>query len=198
MFYDAIRNDHGFAVDPFKALIARPIGWLSTVSAEGVANLAPYSFFNAVSERPHYVVFGSSGYKDSLRNIEATGEFAMNVATYPIREAMNLSSSVVPSHVDEFALAGLTKAPCQLIKAPRVAESPANLECHLYKTMELPDNEGKVSNWLVVGRVIGIHIDDRFIENGRVNSNAMQMISRVGYAEYATIDDIWRMRRPDP
>ena len=198
MFYDAIHNNHGFAVDPFKALIARPIGWLSTISAEGVANLAPYSFFNAVSERPHYVAFGSSGYKDSLRNIEATGEFAVNVATYPIREAMNMSSSVVPSHVDEFALAGLTKAPCQLIKAPRVAESPANLECRLHKTMELPDDEGKVSNWLVVGRVIGIHIDDRFIENGRVNSNAMQMISRLGYAEYATIDDVWRMRRPDP
>ena len=198
MFYDAIRNEHGFAVDPFKALIARPIGWLSTLSAEGVANLAPYSFFNAVSERPHYVVFGSSGYKDSLRNIEATGEFAVNVATYSIREAMNMSSSVVPSHVDEFALAGLTKAPCQLIKAPRVAESPANLECRLHKTMELPDDEGKVSNWLVVGRVIGIHIADQFIENGRVNSRAMQMISRLGYAEYATIDDVWRMRRPDP
>ena len=198
MFYDAIRNDHGFAVDPFKALVARPIGWLSTLSAEGVANLAPYSFFNAVSERPHYVAFGSTGYKDSLRNIEATGEFAVNVATYAIREAMNMSSSVVPSHVDEFVLAGLTKAPCQLIKAPRVAESPANFECRLHKTIELPDDEGKVSNWLVVGRVIGVHIDDRFIENGRVNSNAMQMISRVGYAEYATIDDIWRMRRPDP
>ncbi len=198
MFYDAIRNDHGFAVDPFKSLVARPIGWLSTLSAEGVANLAPYSFFNTVSERPHYVVFGSTGYKDSLRNIEATGEFAVNVATYSIREAMNMSSSVVPSHVDEFVLAGLTKAPCQLIKAPRVAESPANLECRLFKTMELPDDEGKVSNWLVVGRVIGVHIDDRFIENGRVNSNAMQMISRLGYAEYATIDDVWRMRRPDP
>lgn len=198
MFYDAIRNDHGFAVDPFKALVARPIGWLSTISTEGVANLAPYSFFNIVSERPHYVVFGSTGYKDSLRNIEATGEFAVNVATFAIREAMNMSSSVVPSHVDEFVLAGLTKAPCQLIKAPRVADSPANFECRLHRTIELPDDEGRVSNWLVVGRVIGVHIDDRFIENGRVNSNAMQMISRVGYAEYATIDDIWRMRRPDP
>src|SRR6185503_2483204 len=153
MFYDAIRNNHGFAVDPFKALVARPIGWLSTLSEEGVANLAPYSFFNIVSERPHYVVFGSTGYKDSLRNIEATGEFAVNVATYPIREAMNMSSSVVPSHVDEFVLAGLTKAPCQLIKAPRVAESPANFECRLHRKIELPDDEGKVSNWLVVGRV---------------------------------------------
>jgi flavin reductase (DIM6/NTAB) family NADH-FMN oxidoreductase RutF len=196
MFYDAIRNDHGFEVDPLKALVARPIGWLSTLSADGVANLAPYSFFNIVSERPHYVIFGSSGYKDSLRNIETTGEFAVNVATYAIREAMNLSSSVVPPHVDEFALAGLTKAPCRLIKPSRVAESPANLECRLYKKIELPDDEGKVTNWLVVGRVIGVHIDDRFIENGRVNSGAMQMISRLGYAEYATINDVWRMRRP--
>jgi flavin reductase (DIM6/NTAB) family NADH-FMN oxidoreductase RutF len=196
MFYDAIRNDHGLEVDPFKALVARPIGWLSTLSADGVANLAPYSFFNIVSERPHYVVFGSTGYKDSLRNIEATGEFAVNVATYAIREAMNMSSAVVAAEVDEFALAGLTKTHCQFIKAPRVAESPACLECKLFKTIELPDDEGKVSNWLVVGRVVGIHIDDRYIENGRVNSGAMQMISRLGYAEYATIDDVWRMRRP--
>ena len=197
MFYDSIRNDHGFEVDPFKALVARPIGWLSTLSADGIANLAPYSFFNIVSERPHYVIFGSTGYKDSLRNIEATGEFAVNVATYAIREAMNMSSSRVASHVDEFALAGLTKAPCQLIKPPLVAESPANLECRLFTKIELPDDEGRVANWLVVGRVIGVHIDDRFIENGRVNSGAMQMISRIGYAEYATIDDVWRMRRPE-
>ena len=197
MFYDAIRNDHGFAVDPLKALAARPIGWLSTLSQDGVANLAPYSFFNLVSERPHYVAIGSSGFKDSLRNIQATGEFAVNVATFALREAMNRSSAVVPPQTDEFVLAGLTKAHCQFIKAPRVAESPACFECRMHKIMELPDDEGKVSNWLIVGRIIGIHIDDRFIEEGRVNSAAMQMINRLGYAEYATIDKVWRMRRPD-
>jgi flavin reductase (DIM6/NTAB) family NADH-FMN oxidoreductase RutF len=197
MFYDAVRNDHGFAVDPLKALVARPIGWLSTQSPDGVANLAPYSFFNIVSERPHYVAIGSSGFKDSLRNIKATGEFAVNVATFPLRAAMNLSSAVVQPHVDEFALAGLSKAQCQFIKAPRVAESPASLECRVHQIMELPDDEGKVANWLIIGRVIGIHIDDRYITDGRVNSGAMQMITRLGYAEYATVDDVWRMRRPE-
>jgi flavin reductase (DIM6/NTAB) family NADH-FMN oxidoreductase RutF len=197
MFYDAIRNNHGFAVDPLKALVARPIGWLSTLSQDGIANLAPYSFFNLVSERPHYVAIGSSGFKDSLRNIKGTGEFAVNVATFPLREAMNKSSAVVPPQVDEFVLAGLTKAHCQFIKAPRVAESPANLECRVHEVMELPDDEGKVSNWLIVGRIVGVHIDDQYITDGRVNSGAMQMINRLGYAEYATIDDVWRMRRPE-
>ena len=197
MFYDATRNDHGFAVDPLKALVARPIGWLSTLSQDGIANLAPYSFFNIVSERPHYVAIGSSGFKDSLRNIKATGEFAVNVATFPLREAMNKSSAVVPPQVDEFVLAGLTKAHCQFIKVSRVAESPACLECRVHQIMELPDDEGRVSNWLIVGRIVGVHIDDQFIADGRVNSGAMQMITRLGYAEYATIDDVWRMRRPE-
>jgi flavin reductase (DIM6/NTAB) family NADH-FMN oxidoreductase RutF len=197
MFYDAVRNDHGFAADPLKALVVRPIGWLSTLSQEGMANLAPYSFFNLVSERPHYVAIGSSGFKDSLRNIRATGEFAVNVATFSLRDSMNASSASVSPQTDEFTLAGLNKAHCQFIKAPRVAESPACLECRLHQLVELPDDEGQVSNWLVVGRIIGIPIDDRYIENGRVNSQAMQMIARLGYAEYTTINDVWRMRRPD-
>jgi flavin reductase (DIM6/NTAB) family NADH-FMN oxidoreductase RutF len=197
MFYDAVRNNHGFAVDPLKALVARPVGWLSTRSPDGIANLAPYSFFNIVSERPHYVVIGSTGYKDSLRNIQSTGEFAVNVATFPLREAMNMSSAIVPPSIDEFVLAGLTKAHCQFIKAPRVAESPACLECRLHQIQELPDDEGRISNWLVIGRVIGVHIDDRYIEEERVNSQAMQMITRLGYAEYATIENVWRMRRPE-
>ncbi len=198
MFYDAIRNDHGFDVDPFKAIVVpRPIGWISSVSATGAANLAPYSFFNAFSERPHYVAFGSSGHKDSLSNVEATGEFAVNMATFALREAMNRSSAIVPADVDEFGLAGLTKAPCQLIKAPRVVESPACLECRLFRIMELPDDAGKVSNWMIVGRVVGVHIADQFIENGRVNVAAMQPIARLGYAEYATVTETWRMRRPD-
>ncbi len=197
MFYDAVGNTHGFAVDPLKALVARPVGWLSTQSPDGIANLAPYSFFNIVSERPHYVVIGSTGFKDSLRNIQDTGEFAVNVATFALREAMNKSSAKVAPAVDEFALAGLAKAHCQFIKAPRVAASPACLECKLYQIQELPDDEGKVSNWLVIGRVIGVHIDDRYIHEGRVDSDAMQMIVRLGYAEYATIENVWRMRRPD-
>jgi flavin reductase (DIM6/NTAB) family NADH-FMN oxidoreductase RutF len=197
MFYDAIRNDHGFEFDPFKAIVApRPIGWISSLSAEGVANLAPYSFFNAFSEEPFYVAFGSGPRKDSLHNIEATDEFAVNLATFDIREQMNMSSAVVDPHVDEFELARLTKAQCRMIRAPRVAESPVCLECKLHQVVELPDDEGKVENYLTIGRVIGIHIDDRFINNGRVDTAAMRPIARLGYSEYTTVETAWRMRRP--
>lgn len=198
MFYDAIRNDHGFAVDPFKAIVVpRPVGWISTVSEDGINNLAPYSFFNAFADAPNYVAFGSGGRKDSLRNVEATGVFAINLATFDLREAMNASSANVPPHVDEFKLAGLTAEPCRLIKCARVGESPVVLECRHFKTMDLPDDEGQVQDYLVVGRVIGVHIDDRFIENGRVNTAAMKPIARLGYSEYATVETAWRMRRPD-
>ncbi|WP_421695233.1 flavin reductase family protein [Aestuariivirga sp.] len=196
MFYDAVKNDHGFQYDPFKAIVApRPIGWISSLSADGQANLAPYSYFNAFSQSPHYVAFGSGPRKDSLRNIEATGEFAFNLATYPLREQMNASSAHVA--VDEFELTGLTKAPCRLISPPRVAESPACLECRLFQVVPLPDDAGHVENFMVIGRVLGIHIDDRFIHDGRVDTAAMQPLARLGYSEYATVTQAWRMRRPD-
>ncbi len=198
MFYDAVRNDHGFANDPFKALVApRPVGWISTLSETGTANLAPYSYFNAFSQGPHYVAFGSGDYKDTIRNVDATREFAVNLVSFALRQDMNRSSAGVASHVDEFELAGIEKAPCQFIKAPRVAKSPACLECRLHQIMELPDDEGQVANWLVVGRVIGIHIDDQFIESGRVNTAAMNLVARLGYSEYATVTEAWRMRRPE-
>jgi flavin reductase (DIM6/NTAB) family NADH-FMN oxidoreductase RutF len=198
MFYDAIANKHGFPNDPFKALVApRPIGWISTLSPKGIANLAPYSFFNAMSERPFYVVFGSNGRKHSVSNIEATDEFAVNLATWDLREAVNTSSARVAEDVDEFELAGLKKAPCRLINCPRVAASPAALECRLFKIVELPGDNGAAGDFLTVGRVVGIHIDDRFIDDGRVNTAAMQLIARLGYSEYATVSEAWRMRRPD-
>jgi len=197
MFYDAVKNDHGFQYDPFKALVApRPIGWISTVSAAGVANLAPYSFFNAMSDNPHYVAFGAGKAKDSQANIEATGEFAVNLATWDLREAMNASSATVNPDVDEFDLAGLAKAPCRLIRPSRVAESPVCLECRLFKIVGLPDDAGTEPYALIIGRVVGIHIDDRFIEDGRVDTAAMRPIARMGYSEYATVTEAWRMRRP--
>ena len=146
MFYDAVKNDHGFQNDPFKAIVApRPIGWISSLGPDGSANLAPYSFFNAVSESPHYVVFGSGaakGPKDSQRNAAASGEFAVNLATYDLREQMNASAASVPPDVDEFVLAGLAKAPCRIINAPRVAESPVCLECRVFQVVHLPDDQG--------------------------------------------------------
>lgn len=198
MFYDAIKNDHGFQYDPFKAIVApRPIAWISTLSPEGGNNLAPYSFFNAFSEDPHYVAFGSGGRKHTLSNVEATGEFAVNIATHALREAMNASSAKVGAHVDEFGLAGLTAAPCRFIRCARVGESPVTLECRHFQTLPLPGDDGHVEDWLVVGRVIGVHIDDRFIQDGRVNTAAYQPIARLGYAQYATIENAWTMRRPD-
>lgn len=196
MFYDAVKNDHGFQYDPFKAIVApRPIGWVSSLSAEGRANLAPYSYFNAFSQDPHYVAFGSGPRKDSLANIEATGEFAFSLATYDLREKMNATSAHVAA--DEFELAGLAKAPCRMIRVPRVAESPAALECRLFQVVPLPDDDGNADNFLVIGRVVGIHIDDRFIHDCRVDTAAMRPIARLGYSEYATVTEAWRMRRPD-
>ncbi len=197
MFYDAVTNDHGLPLDPFKALVApRPIAWISTVSAEGINNLSPYSYFNAFANNPSYVAFGSGGMKDTLRNIEATGEFAVNIVSFAQREAMNATSASVAGHVDEFRLAGLTPAPCRLIRPPRVGESPATLECRHFQTVPLPDDDGHVGDYLVVGRVVGIHIDDRYIVEGRVQTAAYHPIARLGYAEYATVEAAWRMRRP--
>ncbi|TMJ37321.1 MAG: flavin reductase family protein [Alphaproteobacteria bacterium] len=198
MHYDAIDNKHGLPNDPFKAIVApRPIGWISSMAKNGVPNLAPYSFFNAIAERPHYIVIGSSDMKDSLTNIEATGEFVVNLATYELREPMNISSSRVAPDIDEFKLAGLTQAPSRFVTPPRIKESPAALECKLFQIVPLPDDNGDAGQWAIIGRVVGIYIDDRFIHNGRVDTAAMKPIARMGYSEYATVEKAWSMRRPD-
>ncbi len=196
MYYDTISNAHGLPLDPFKALVApRPVAWVSTVNASGQANLAPYSFFNAFSENPFYLGIGSSGYKHTLANIEATRCFAVNLVTQELVEAMNRTSAHVADDVDEFELAALTKAPCTKIQVPRVAASPACFECTLHTVLPLPDDAGDAHGFLIVGRVVGIHIDDRFIINGRVNTAGMSLVARLGYSEYATVTEAWRMRR---
>jgi flavin reductase (DIM6/NTAB) family NADH-FMN oxidoreductase RutF len=203
MFYDAVKNDHGLPNDPFKALVVpRPIGWISSLTPDGTANLAPYSYFNAFAQQPHYIAYGSGenrrgGPKDSLNNIEAAGEFVLNLATWELREAMNASSAHVEPGIDEFDLAGLTKAPARLVKPPRVAESPVAFECRHYRTVPLPGDDGSEDNHLVIGRVVGVHIDDRFIEDGRVNTAAMRPLARLGYSEYTVVKEVFRMRRPD-
>lgn len=197
MFYDAIRNDHGLPLDPIKAIVApRPIGWISSRSATGADNLAPYSFFNIFAENPHYVGFGSSGFKHSLANIQSTKVFAVNIATFPQREAMNASSATVGEGIDEFALAGLEKEECRLIACARVKPAPAALECRMHQVIPLPDDSGAVDNWLVLGRVVGVHIDDAFIRDGRVDTAGLQLIGRLGYADYVTASPLWRMKRP--
>ncbi len=198
MLYDATRNDHGLAIDPFKAVIVpRPIGWISSLGADGNVNLAPYSFFNAMSEKPAYVVFGSGGRKDSLRNIEETGEFVCNLATWDLREAVNATSATVERAVDEFELAGLGKAESRFVRPPRVAETPVAFECVYEQTIRPAAHDATSGYAIVLGRVVGVYIDDAFIHEGRVDTAAMKPIARLGYSEYAVIDEVFRMRRPD-
>ncbi len=197
MFYETGENNHGLPHDPFKALVApRPIGWISSLGPGGVVNLAPYSFFNAISDRPPFVMFSSSGRKDSVRNIEASGEFVCSLATYELKDQMNKTSAMVGPEVDEMALAGLTPAPCKLVKPPRVAESPAAFECKYYKTLSLPGLDGLEGNLVVIGEVIGIHIDDAAITDGRVDSARLRPIARLGYMDYAVVDAVFSMDRP--
>jgi flavin reductase (DIM6/NTAB) family NADH-FMN oxidoreductase RutF len=202
MHYDTARNQHGLKHDPFKALVApRPVGWIGTRSPEGRHNLAPYSFFNAVSDRPPMVMFSSGGFKDSLRNVLATGEFTCSVATFPLREAMNMSSAAVAPGVDEFALAGLTAADSPYVKAPFVAEAPAALACTLWQTLELPSHrEGVPSTYtLVIGRVVGIHIrDDVITPDGLYPTAALQPLARMGYMDFSMVtpEATFTMNRP--
>ena len=198
MFYDAVKNDHGLPYDPFKAIVApRPIGWITAMSAKGEINLAPYSYFNAVSNRPNVVMFSSEGRKDSVAFIEETREFVCSLTTWDLREEMNATSAPLARGVNEMERAGLKAAPSRLVKPPRVADSPCALECKLLKIVGLDDIEGNhTDRQIVFGQVVGVHIDDRFIVDGRLDTAAMKPISRCGYDEYAVFDSVFTMSRP--
>jgi flavin reductase (DIM6/NTAB) family NADH-FMN oxidoreductase RutF len=200
MFYETSTNAHGLPHDPFKAIVTpRPIGWITAMSAKGEVNLSPYSFFNAISERPPMVAFSSAGKKDALTFIEETGEFVCNLATYDLREQMNATSAVLPRGENEMAHAGLTPAPSRLVKPPRVADALAALECKWLQTVPLsPLGGGDPSYYLVIGQVVGIHIDDRYIVNGLVDTAAMRPIARSGYRDYfvATPETKFSITRP--
>ncbi len=201
MHYDATGRNHGLRHDPFKALVGpRPIGWVSTIGSDGIANLAPYSFFNAVSDRPPMLMFSSAGTKDSLRNIECCGEFTCSLATWALRDAMNMSSAAVAPRVDEFQLAGLTPAASIYVKPPRVAEAPAAFECRVWKTVPLPAPTGsKTPGYtVVIGLVVGIYIDDDFIRDGLVQTGHMRPIARLGYMDYSVVtpESMFSLNRP--
>ena len=198
MFYDARKNDHGLPHDPVKAIIApRPIGWITSMSAKGEINLAPYSFFNGVSSRPFVVMFSSEGRKDSLAFIIETREFVCNLATYDLREAMNKTSAPMARGVNEMEQAGLAAAPSRLVKPPRVAASPCALECQLLQIVPINDMDGRsIDCHVVFGQVIGVHIDDQFIRDGLVDTAAMKPIARCGYHNYAVVESQFRLARP--
>ncbi|NQV48564.1 MAG: flavin reductase family protein [Rhodospirillaceae bacterium] len=201
MFYE-INTPHGLPNDPFKACVApRPIGWISSLGIDGTPNLAPYSFFNAISGAPPMVMYASNGShahgpKDTVTNIEATGEFVVNVATWDLREQMNASSADLPPETDEFIHAGLTAAPSRLVKAPRVDESPINLECVHHQTIELPSDDPNTRNVMVIGRVVGVHIHDNVLVDGRIDVTLYRPLARLGYMDYAVVDKVFTMTRP--
>lgn len=201
MFYDARKpGTHGLPHDPFKAIVApRPIGWITSMSAAGEVNLAPYSWFNGVSSAPPTVMFSSELRKDSLTFIEETGEFVCNFATFALREQVNRSSAPFPRGVNEMERCSLEAAPSRLVKPPRVAAAPCALECRWLKTVPLADIEGRATDRHVVfGQVIGVHIDERFIRDGRLDTAAMQPIMRAGYDDYYGLSPEGRfgMKRP--
>lgn len=198
MFYETSHNRHGMSHDPFKAIVSpRPIGWISTRSKEGAVNLAPYSFFNAISDDPKLVLFASSGIKDTATFAVESGEFVVNLATLPLAEAMNRSSAPAPRGSSEFEIAGLTEAPCRLVSAPRVAESPAALECKVTQSFRPLGLDGpSPSAVMVIGQVVGIHIDERILRDGMLAMDLAEPLTRLGYLDYAVTREVFAMARP--
>jgi len=200
-FYEPSQG-HGLRHNPLNAIVApRPIGWISSRDAAGTLNLAPYSFFNAFNYVPPIIGFSSTGYKDSVRNIQATREFCWNLATRELAQAMNATSASVGPQVDEFALAGLTPAPSRVVSVPRVAESPVSFECRVTQIIQLRGADGaEVDTWLTLGEVVGVHIDKRLIRDGVYDTaGAVPIVRGGGPADYFAIEAsaLFRMRRPD-
>lgn len=201
MFYRPNIDDHGLPHNPFKAIISpRPIGWISTVDAQGRPNLAPYSFFNGVTDNPPMVMFASTGAKpdqayakDSVANVRETGEFVVNIVSLALKNQMNSSSGSLAAGVDEFEHAGITKADCNIVKAPRVAASPASLECTLFKIVDLPGE----NNVMVLGEVVGVHLDDTVIVNGIFDVTRYTPLARLGYKDYTSVTEVFALDRPE-
>jgi hypothetical protein len=192
---------HGLPHDPFSSIVGpRPIGWISSRSANGVLNLAPYSFFNAFNYKPPIIGFSSVGHKDTLSNIEETGEFAWNLVTADLLEDMNQTSAPLPPEQSEFSFAGLTPLDSDLIAVPRVLESPVTFECRKTSISQLITKEGeKIQSWLVLGEVVMVHIAKDLLENGIYNTgNAGHILRGGGPADYFSIgpEQLIQLGRP--
>ena len=205
MFYEPDRSPHDLPFDPFKScVVPRPIGWISTVSEHGVSNLAPFSQFQNLSFDPPHVMLSASeattgARKDTIVNIEQTGEFVWNMATYDLREAVNISGQELPSHVDEFELAGLSKMPARIVKAPMVADSPIHFECVHVETLRLARGRAGSSGLtdLIIGRVVAVHVKDEFITpDGKIDILKIRPLARLGYFDYTTVESKFEMIIP--
>ncbi len=200
MHYRPNIDDHGLPHNPFKAIVSpRPIGWISTLNKDGVANLAPYSFFNGIQDDPPMVMFSASGskadttdLKDSLVNIRDTGEFCVNIVSDRLKDAMNITSAHYPNDVDEFDQAGLEKGVSKVIKAPFVAASPAVFECSLHSIIPLPGN-----GHMVLGEVVCVHIKDEHLKNGMLDVTSYVPLARLGYRDYSSVHEVFSLNRPE-
>ncbi|KAI9375541.1 hypothetical protein BJX61DRAFT_531500 [Aspergillus egyptiacus] len=202
MFYQPGKTDHGLPHDPFKAcVIPRPIGWISTKSPTGTSNLAPYSQFTNLTFDPPYVLFSANQTatgtrKDTVLNAESTGHFVWNLATYPLRHAVNITAEQVPHGVDEFERAGLTKESATLMDVEMVKESPVKFECVYHSTIRLPGNPPMGTVDVIIGRVVGVHVDEGVICDGRIDVRRTEPIARCGYYEYAVVRETFEMVIP--
>lgn len=204
MFYETAKNNHGLPRNPFKACVMpRPIGWITSQDSQGKLNLAPYSYFNAVSDIPPMVMFSTGNKladgreKDTLSNVETTKEFVVNIATWDLREEMNVTSGEYAHEINEIEFAKLETVPSILVKPPRIKQSPIHLECRYFQSVQLPGNNDGFSNRVVIGEVIGVHIDEKVLTNGKVDINKVKPIARLGYMDYAVILESFEMIRPD-
>jgi flavin reductase (DIM6/NTAB) family NADH-FMN oxidoreductase RutF len=196
MFYEPDKKNHGLKFTPYKScVVPRPIGWISTLSSTGRVNLAPYSQFNNLGYEPGWLMFSAAGQhpdghrKDSVINAEETGEFVYNMATYALRDAVNQTAQILDSSIDEMKAAGLTPVPSRLVKPPRVAESPINIECKYYTTLVLPGDTHRTTHHVVIGKVIGVHIKDEYLtRDGKVDVVKIRPLARLGYLDYTSVE----------
>ena len=204
MFYETKTNNHGLKYNPFKScIIPRPIAWITTISNDGIDNCAPYSFFNGVSSDPPMVMFANngsaidgSGPRDTFSNIKENQEFVINISTFNTKDKMNKTSARLCRNVSEIEFASLETLDSRLVKPKRLKESPINMECTLYKIIDLPGITEDNYNGILIGKVIGIHINDEYIKDGKVDVKKIKPLARLGYFDYSVIDDFFSIKRP--
>ena len=206
MYYETDKNDHGLRYNPLKAcVVPRPIGWISTLDAAGKVNVAPFSFFNLLSYDPPFVMFsagtheGDGGTKDTVANIQATGEFVYNMATWAQKDQMNSTAMIIDRVVDEMAASGLEAEPSRLVRPPRIKGSPVQFECRLHQVVNLPGRKPTSQHHVVIGHVVAVHIDDRALTpDGRVDVLTLRPIARLGYKDYVVVNDMFQMEKRTP
>jgi flavin reductase (DIM6/NTAB) family NADH-FMN oxidoreductase RutF len=206
MYYETDKNDHGLRYNPLKAcVVPRPIGWISTVDAAGVINLAPFSFFNLLSYDPPFVMFSAGvhetdgGRKDTVANVEATGEFVYNMATWAQKDQMNETAWIIDRAVDEMAATGLAPEPSRLVRPPRIKGSPVQFECRLHRIVTLPGRKPSSDHHMVIGHVVAVHIDDGAVAaDGRIDVVKLRPIARLGYQDYISVQEVFQMEKRSP